>query len=71
MKNRILVLSDGESYTQVAGCVIMTLTPEGMKRLDQGYSIRDLLRENQDYEFVEEVQAVGAAINTNPYEEER
>ena len=46
---RIVVLNDGETYTDIDGCRILTLTPEGSEKLEQGLDPRYLTSEDISY----------------------
>ena len=39
---RIVVLNDGETYSDLSGCRILTLTDTGVAKLDEGLEPNDL-----------------------------
>ena len=41
-KYTIMILEDGETYSDVDGCEIVTLTELAMKMLDEGYKAKDI-----------------------------
>lgn len=46
-RNYILVLSDGETFSQVKGCEIFTLTDSGLDRLSEGATFDELLYDGE------------------------
>jgi hypothetical protein len=45
----IIVLSDGETYSDISGCEIITLTKEGIEALESGNAtIRDLKMDSRN-----------------------
>ena len=46
-RNYILVLSDGETFSQVKGCEILTLTDIGLERLGNGESFDQLMYDGE------------------------
>lgn len=44
----IVVLSDGETYSGIHHCQIMTITKEGLDALESGSNIRDLEKDSRN-----------------------
>ena len=40
----VVVLNDGETYSDIAGCMIVTLTAEGLRQVEEdGANVADLI----------------------------